>query len=171
MCAWNPHDRKKSLFPELTPFPPAEGIITFMRDTETFFVTPVAMKTFKSLLTVIAALVTFSSAAFALPGWKGGPTDPPSPAMTKHDFDTLKSGDKIALVCKASNSVQVIDIKDQKAALELCKSGKMLHCPLCKMDYKVTLGNPTGKGAGNQTTVVAVNEKGEPCMFFAKLAK
>jgi hypothetical protein len=125
------------------------------------------MKTLKSILTVTAALFALSSAAFALPAWKGGPA---TPAMTKGDFGTLKSGDKIALVCKASNSVMVIDIKDQKQAMELCKSGKMLHCPLCKMDYKVTL-SPNGKGAGNQTAVVAVNEKGEPCMFFAKLGK
>ena len=126
------------------------------------------MNTSKSILAVTVAVLTLSSAAFALPAWKGGPSEP---AMTKGDFETLKSGDKVALVCKASNSVTVIDIKDQKEAMELCKSGKMLHCPLCKMDYKVTLGSPNGKGAGNQTTVVAVNEKGEPCMFFAKLSK
>lgn len=126
------------------------------------------MKTLKSTLTVTVAVLALSSAAFALPPWKGGSA---TPAMTKGDFETLKSGDQIALVCKASNSVTVIDIKDQQEALELCKTGKMLHCPLCKMDYKVTLGSPNGKGLGNQTTVVAVNEKGEPCMFFAKLSK
>jgi hypothetical protein len=91
--------------------------------------------------------------------------------MTKGDFETLKTGDKVALVCKASNSVTVIDIKNQKQALKLCKTGQMLHCPLCKNSYKVTLGNAIGKGAGPQTTVVAVNEHGEPCMFFAKLTK
>jgi len=124
------------------------------------------MKTIKSIITAAVALIALSSAAFALPAWKGGPA---TPAMTTGDFETLKAGDKIALVCKASDSITVIDIKDQKEALELCKAGKMVHCPLCKKDYKVTLVNPTGKGAGPQSKVVVVNEKGEPCMFFAKL--
>lgn len=126
------------------------------------------MNTSKSILAVTVAVLTLSSAAFALPAWKGGPSEP---AMTKGDFGTLKPGDKVALVCKASNSVTVINIKDQKQAMELCTAGKMLHCPLCKKDYKVTLSPTGGKGAANQTTVVAVNEKGEPCMFFAKLGK
>jgi len=124
------------------------------------------MKSFKSLITATVALLALSTAAFALPAWKGGPA---SPSMTKGDFQTLKAGDKIALVCKVSNSVTVIDIKDQKMALELCTAGKMVHCPLCKKDYKITLGNPNGKGVGPQSKVVVVNEKGEPCMFFAKL--
>jgi hypothetical protein len=125
------------------------------------------MKTLKSVLTVTAALIAFSSAAFALPPGKGGPA---SPAMKKGDFDTLKSGDKVALVCKVSDSVTIIDVKDEKAALELCKEGAMVHCPTCKKEYKTTWVNPTGKGAGPQTKVVIVNDKGEPCMFYAKIA-
>ena len=124
------------------------------------------MKTLKSIIATSLALIALSSAAFALPAWKGGPA---TSAMTKDDFETLKAGDKIVLVCKASDSVTVIDIKDQKTALELCAAGKMIHCPVCKKDYKVTLVNPTGKGAASGTKVVVVNEKGEPCMFFAKL--
>jgi len=126
------------------------------------------MKILKSILTATVAILTLSTAAFALPASKGGPAEP---ALTKGDFGTLKTGDKIALVCKASNSVTVIDIKNQKQAMELCKAGKMIHCPLCKTNYKVKLGNSNGKGTGSQTTVVAVNEKGEPCMFFARLSK
>jgi cytochrome c-type biogenesis protein CcmH/NrfF len=124
------------------------------------------MKTLKTLLTTTLAIVALSSAAFALPAWKGGPA---TPAMKKGDFDNLKAGDKIALVCKTSDSIVVIDIKDQKEAQELCKEGRMIHCPTCKKEYKTTFANPTGKGAGPQTKVVIVNEKGEPCMFFAKL--
>lgn len=124
------------------------------------------MKTLKSLLTTTATLIALSSAAFALPAWKGGP---PEPAMKKSDFDGLKAGDKIALVCKVSDSVTVIDIKDEKAALELCQEGRMVHCPVCKKEYRTTWVNPTGKGPGPQTQVVIVNEKGEPCMFYARI--
>jgi len=125
------------------------------------------MKTIKSILTTTVALIALSSAAFALPAWKGGPA---TPAMNKGDFDGLKAGDKVALVCKVSDSVTIIDIKDQKTAQELCKEGQMVECPMCKKQYKTTFVNPTGKGAGPQTKVVIVNEKGEPCMFFAKVS-
>lgn len=124
------------------------------------------MKALKTLLTTTLALVVLSSAAFALPAWKGGPA---TPAMNKGDFDNLKAGDKVALVCKTSDSIVVIDIKDQKEAQELCSEGRMIHCPTCKKEYKTTFVNPTGKGPGPQTKVVIVNDKGEPCMFFAKL--
>jgi len=125
------------------------------------------MNTIKSILTTTVALITLSSLAFALPEWKGGP---PNPAMKKKHFESLKPGDRIALVCKVSDSVTVIDIKDEKAALELCKEGRMVHCPVCKKDYKTTWVNPTGKGPGPQTKVVIVNDKGEPCMFYARIA-
>jgi hypothetical protein len=125
------------------------------------------MKTIKSILTTTLALIALSSAAFALPPGKGGPA---IPAMKKGDFDALKAGDKIALVCKVSDSVTIIDIKDEKAALELCEEGRMVHCPVCKKEYKTTWVNPTGKGTGPQTKVVIVNDKGEPCMFYAKIS-
>jgi len=124
------------------------------------------MKTIKSILTTTLAVLTFATGALAAPG-KNPET---SPAL-KHesDFAALKVGDKVALVCKASDTVTVIDIKDQKEALALCKEGKMVECPDCKKEYKVTRGNPTGKGTPDRHEVVVVNEKGEPCMFFAKL--
>jgi len=36
-------------------------------------------------------------------------------------------------------------------------------------EFKVIRGNPTGKGTPDRKEVAIVNEKGEPCMFFAKL--
>lgn len=124
------------------------------------------MKTIKSIVTITIAIAAFSSVALALPPWKEGR---PSPAMTKGDFETLKAGDKIALVCKASDTVTIIDIKDKAAAMQLCKEGRMVACPECKKEYKTTILNPTGKGPGPQTQVAMVNEKGKPCMFFAKV--
>jgi hypothetical protein len=62
-----------------------------------------------------------------------------------------------------------IDIRDAKQAMALCKEGRMVYCPVCKKKYKVTW-TPPGKSGGPLTQKLAiVNEKGEPCMFLAKL--
>jgi hypothetical protein len=53
---------------------------------------------------------------------------------------------------------------------KLCKEGRMVYCPVCKKKYKVTW-TPPGKSGGPLTEkLTIVNEKGEPCMFFAKLS-
>jgi hypothetical protein len=66
--------------------------------------------------------------------------------------------------------VKVIDVRDTKQAMALCKEGSTIHCEVCKKKYKVTWTAP-GKSGGPLTTKLSiVNEKGEPCMFFAKLS-
>ncbi len=112
--------------------------------------------------------LALGATAFAQAPGKGGPA---LPSLTKQShFEALKAGDRVALVCKASDTITVIDIKDQKAALELCREGRMVHCPVCKKDYKVIWTNPSGKSGGPKTSVAIVNESGEPCMFFARLS-
>jgi hypothetical protein len=126
------------------------------------------MKTLRLLITAFSAIFALSSVAFALPPGKDGS---PVPILAKKSqFESLKTGDKVALVCKASDTVMVIDIKDSKQAMALCKEGRMIHCPDCKKKYKVTW-TPPGKSGGPLTTkLVIVNEKGQPCMFFVKLS-
>jgi len=125
------------------------------------------MKTLRLLITAFIATIALSSVAFALPPGKDGS---PVPVLTKKSqFESLKPGDKVALVCKASDTVMVIDIKDSKQAMALCKEGRMIHCPDCKKKYKITWIGP-GKSGGQQIKLVIVNEKGQPCMFFAKLS-
>ncbi len=93
-----------------------------------------------------------------------------SALQTEHDFHALKGGDQVALVCKMSDSVQVIDVKDEAQAKEMCKEGTMVHCPDCKKEYKVTYGGNPSRSTGAPTKkLVMVNDKGEPCMFYAKL--
>lgn len=125
------------------------------------------MKTLKSLFTTSLLMAVMAASALALPPGKGGP---PSEALTKKaDFEALKPGEQLVLVCKASDSIQIVDVKDEKHALQMCKDGEMVHCPMCKKEYKVrSVGNPA-KGQTTVSEVTIVNEKGEPCMFYARL--
>jgi len=124
------------------------------------------MNTLKSLFTASLVMAALATTAFALPPGKGGPQK----ALTSQaDFEALKPGEQLVLVCKASDSIQIVDVKDEKHALQMCKDGEMVHCPMCKKEYKVrSVGNPA-KGQTTVREVTIVNEKGEPCMFYARL--
>ena len=94
------------------------------------------MKTIKWLITACIAIFALSSAAFALPPEKTGA---PLPTLTKKSqFEALKGGDKVVLVCKMCDTVNVFDIRDTKHAMALCKEGRLIHCEVCKKKYKVT---------------------------------
>ena len=122
----------------------------------------------KSLITAFIAISALSSVAFALPPEKTGAQ---LPTLTKKSqFEELKGGDKAVLVCKMCDTVKVIDIKDSKQAMALCKEGRTIHCEVCKKKYKVAWTAPGKSGGPLTTKLVIVNEKGEPCMFFAKLS-
>lgn len=128
------------------------------------------MKTLKTILTTTLTIAALSSVAFAQSPGKG---DSRKALTSQADFEALKADDQLVLVCKTSDSIQIIDVKDEKHALQLCKDGEMAHCPECKTSYKVRrIGNPARKGAaGFKREVVIVNKNGEPCMFYAKLSK
>jgi hypothetical protein len=53
--------------------------------------------------------------------------------------------------------------------MALCKEGRTIYCPVCEKKSKVTWTSPS-KSGGPLTKLRIVNEKGEPCMFFAKLS-
>lgn len=121
------------------------------------------MKTLKSLITTCVAISALSTVTFALPPGKTGEQLPT--LKKKSQFEELKAGDKVILVCKVCDTVRVFDIKDPKEAMALCKEGRMVYCPVCKKKYKVTW-TPPSKAGGPLVTVV--DEKGKPCMFFVK---
>jgi len=121
------------------------------------------MMTIKSLLTATFAVLALSSAAFALPPGKGG-----SELTTKEHFAEMKAGDKVMLTCKMCDTHTVIDIKDSKSAMELCKEGHAVNCATCKKEYKVSWGNPAGKTGAPSTTMTIVDENGKPCMVYTK---
>ncbi|MEI8285009.1 MAG: hypothetical protein WCG52_08445 [bacterium] len=124
------------------------------------------MKPIHLILAAIFIVLAFSSSANAYPPSKGGPSEMLS---KKSDFEKLKPGDKVVIVCKASNSVTLVDIKDKNQAMQLCAEGKMIHCSDCKKDFKVVWGNPSGKTGVPSYKMSIVNAKGEPCMFMARL--
>lgn len=82
-------------------------------------------------------------------------------------FAKLKAGDKVAYVCNQCQTVSEVTLDSSAQAMELCKEGSTVACPMCKKKVKVTM-----KGARNdppsRTEVVYVNEKGEECFFVAK---
>jgi len=121
------------------------------------------MKTLQSIIAITFAILALTSAAFAEPQGKGG-----SELTTKTQFAELKSGDKVILTCTMCKTHAVIDIKDSKAAMELCKEGNIVHCPTCKKNFKVTWGHPAGKTGGPNTMMTIVDETGKPCMVYSK---
>jgi len=125
------------------------------------------MKNLKSLILTASLCTLFISSAFALPPWKGGPAL--EIIDKKSDVQSLGPKSQLVLVCKASNTVTLIDIKDEKQARKLCTEGTMIECKDCKKHYKVVWKNSTGKTGSPELKMDIVNAKGESCMFLAKI--
>ncbi len=107
------------------------------------------------------------SSALALPPSKGGPAL--ETIQKKSDVEKLGPKSQLVLVCKSSNTVTVIDIKDEKQAKKLCTEGAMIECKDCKKHYKVVWQSAPGKTGSPELKMDIVNAKGESCMFLARL--
>lgn len=107
------------------------------------------------------------SSALGLPPWKGGPAL--EVIDKKSDVQSLGAKSQLVLVCKSSNTITIIDIKDEKQARKLCAEGSMIECKDCKKHYKVVWQNPTGKTGSPEVKMDIVNAKGESCMFLGRL--
>jgi hypothetical protein len=92
------------------------------------------MKTIKSLVIACIASFALSSVAFALPPGKTGAQL--STLTKKSQFEELKGGDKVVLVCKMCDTVKVFEIRDAKQAMALCKQGGTVHCQVCKKEIQ-----------------------------------
>ena len=92
------------------------------------------MKTLKSLITACIAIFALSSVAFALPPGKDGAQ---LPTLTKKSqFEELKSGDKVELVCKMCDTVKVIDIRDAKEVIALCNEAGWFIVPSARRNTR-----------------------------------
>ncbi len=84
-------------------------------------------------------------------------------------FKQLKPGDKIAYVCNQCKTVSEVTIESTDHAMDHCKEGATLTCPSCKTKVRIiTRGSP--KNPSLQREVVYTNDKGEECMFIAKVS-
>ena len=123
------------------------------------------MKNQTALLLLAGLFLGSASLAIAGPGlqyWQ---------AITKKaQFEQLKAGDKIAYVCNQCKTVTEKTIESTDEAMDFCKEGGEIACPSCKMKVKIVL-----KGQRNdpptKTEITYVNDKGEECMFVAKMAE
>jgi hypothetical protein len=158
--ATEPYDRKFGYWGAIESQFAAGGIsLNVTKDT---------MKTLRSIITACVAIFALSPVAFGLPAGKDGAK---LPTLTKKSqFEELKGGDKVVLVCKMCDTVKVIDVRDTKQAMALGKEGRAIHCEVCKKKYKVTWTAPGKSGGPLTTKLLIVDEKGKPCMFFAKLS-
>lgn len=122
------------------------------------------MKTKLGSLT--AAALFLASASFALAG--------PGPEYWQtlrqaEQFAQLKSGDKIAYACNECKTVTVVTVQSAGQAMEHCKEGATIVCPSCKTKVRVVLKGGGSKNPSVQREVGYTNEKGEDCLFIAKV--
>lgn len=124
----------------------------------------------KTLLNVIAMtfVLGFASSLSAQRANEAIPLKTFKKADTVESMQTMKKGDRYALVCKECDSVTIKEVTDEKEVEAMCKDGGSMHCPSCKM--KVTV-KATGHRAGEPTItkVTYVNAEGKECMVVVPL--
>lgn len=109
----------------------------------------------------VSALVSLAQAGPGAQYWQS--------LRTEADFSQLKAGDKVGLVCTECKSVSEIAITSPAQAMELCKVGAKVDCPVCKKSFKVVPTKTTRNEPSTKTEVSYVNDKGEDCAFVVKL--
>lgn len=116
------------------------------------------------LLTTVSlvALATFAHAGSASPQSQERLT-------SEAQFKQLHAGDKIAFVCNECKTTTEMTIKSPDQAMEFCKEGATVMCPSCKKTSKVVMKRQRND-APTRTEVTYVNDQGEECGFFAKVA-
>lgn len=110
---------------------------------------------------VFGALASFASAGPGPQHWET--------QRNAEQFKKLKSGDKVAYICNECKTVNEMAIDSPAKAMELCKEHATVTCPSCKTKAKVVMKRQRNDPP-TETIVVYVNDKGEECAFFAKVA-
>ena len=115
------------------------------------------------MLLLAGLLAGAASLVFAGPGPQYWDT-----LRKESQFKELKPGDKIAYVCNQCQTVTEKTIESTAEAMDHCKEGATVMCPSCKMKVKVVTKGPP-KNPATSREVTFVNEKGEECLFIAKV--
>ena len=128
------------------------------------------MKPTLKALIVAAFAVCLASSVSAEPPGKGGTLKPRSyrQASTQEEVQSLKKGDRYALVCMECKSINVKEIAEDKEAEALCHDGGSVHCDSCKKKFTIKHSGPPGKGTTSRK-VSYVNEEGKECMFLVPI--
>ena len=114
-----------------------------------------------SIIACLALSATVSS--FAAPSTSSYET-----MNQPQQFQQLKAGDKIVYACNQCKTVTEQTITSTDQAMEFCKDGSSITCPSCKAKVKVTFKGPP-KNPSSQREVSYTNEKGDECLFVAKV--
>lgn len=122
------------------------------------------MKT-KLTVLLLAGLLTGLTTVIA-----GPPTGTWQTLNKPAQFEKLKAGDKIVYACNQCQTVTEVTIQSTAEAMEHCKEGATVTCPSCKAKVKVVVKGPP-KNPALVREVTYVNEKGEPCLFIAKVVE
>lgn len=117
------------------------------------------------LILATAVLGVIASFAYAGPGPQYWDTQ-----RKEAQFKQLKTGDKVAYICNVCKTVTEIPITSHEHAMGLCKEGSTVTCPSCKKTSKV-VRKEKRNDPPTHSEVIYVNEKGEECPFFAKVAE
>ncbi len=113
------------------------------------------------LILAAAALGLFASLASAGPqNWQT--------LSHAEQFKQLKPGDKIVYVCNQCKTLSEVTVGSADQAMEHCKEGAAITCPSCKTKVKVVVKGPP-KNRTLEREVTYTNEKGEECLFVAKV--
>lgn len=122
------------------------------------------MKT-KLTVLLLAGLLTGVTTVIA-----GPPTGTWQTLNKPAQFEKLKAGDKIVYACNQCQTVTEVTIQSTAEVMEHCKEGATVTCPSCKAKVKVVVKGPP-KNPALVREVTYVNEKGEPCLFIAKVVE
>jgi hypothetical protein len=124
--------------------------------------------TIRNLIAAVFVVGIVTSVSAAPPGKGPLSIKTYKEAATQAEIESLKPGERYALVCMECKSITVKEITDEKEAKALCHEGGYLHCDSCKKKFTIKYLGPPGKET-TTSKVTIVNEKGEQCMFIVTI--
>lgn len=122
------------------------------------------MKSIVRLVTCAVMLLAVSTALAQPPG-KGPQFRKQKSLQTVEDYESVKSGDTLRLVCIQCQSVSETKVDDSGEVMAYCVEGNEIICPVCEKKYKTVLRGVPGKQHA-QKKVAYVNDEGKECVFM-----
>lgn len=127
------------------------------------------MKTLVNIVAITLALGMATSLSAQRANEQGIANRTYKKADSAESIQSMKKGDRYALVCKECDSVTVKEVADEKEVEAMCHDGGSMHCPSCKKKFTVKSIGPRAGSTPVITKVTIVNEEGKECMFVVPL--